>query len=150
MKQISFIGESWSHSFINLLVSSMYFFLAEPAGKRKRFLHQKTILSYILFIISNEIGLAECDRGYIVAWCSVIPSSLFVLFNVSFWMFFYSFSLHFVWCFFNPDVVLHVWLQVAHSFDSVRSLVSSLPLFDVCTDDWAGKLLFEISYVFGP
>ena len=33
----------------------MYFLLAEPVGKRKQFLHQKSVLSYILFIISNKI-----------------------------------------------------------------------------------------------
>ena len=48
--------KSWSHSCINLVASSIYFLLAEPVvGKRKRFLHQKSVLSYILFIINNEI-----------------------------------------------------------------------------------------------
>lgn len=104
LKQTSFVGESWSHSFINLAVSFIYFYLAEPAGK-KRFLRQKTILSYIVFIISNEVALPEYDHAYIVAWCSVIPWSLFVLSELSFWLFVDSLSLHFVWCFFNPDVV---------------------------------------------
>ena len=47
--------KSWSHSCINLVAPSMYFLLAEPVGKRKQFLHQKSVLSYILFIISNKI-----------------------------------------------------------------------------------------------
>ena len=114
LKQISFIGESWSLSFINLIVSSMYFFIVEPMGKRKWFLRQETILSYILFIVSNEIEVLEYDHGNIVAWCSVIPSSLFVHSDVSFWLFLDTFFLHFVWCFFKSDEVLYVLLQKAH------------------------------------
>ena len=84
-KQISFIGKYWSHSCINLVVSSMHFLLAEPVDKRKRFFRQKTFLSYILFIVSNKMAVPECDHGYIVTCCLVIPSLYFLMYY--FWLF---------------------------------------------------------------
>ena len=102
-------------------------------------------------MLSNEIKVPECDYGYIVICYSIVPPSLIVLSHVSFSLFVDTLSLHFVWCFFNPDIVLYVLLQIAHLLDCVGSLVSSITLFGVCNDDWVlDKLLFKLSYVFGP
>ena len=123
---------------------------AEPVGKRKKFLRHKTVLSYILFTVIKEVAAHKCTHGYILVWCSIIPTSLFLLYGVSFWLFADTLPLHFFWCFFSPYVVSYVLLPIAHLFHSVSPLVSSIPLFDVCGDGWvSGKLLLNF-YDFGP
>ena len=75
LKQKSFIGESWSHSFISLVVSSIYLLLAEPMVKEEDFCY-----TVVCFVFCNKTILVyEFHHGYMVFWTSVIPSSLFAL-----------------------------------------------------------------------
>lgn len=51
---------------------------------------------------------------------------------------------------FFSHAVLHVLLQIADLLNSVSSLVLTVTLFDGYVDNWVGKLLFEVVYIFGP
>ena len=64
LNEIPFNGEPWIHSFNSLVVSSIYLFPQEPEGKRKRFLLQKTTLSYIMSMVLDEMVLPVCGQGY--------------------------------------------------------------------------------------
>lgn len=69
---ISITTLSWFHLFNILVVSSIYLFPHEPEGRRKRFLPQKTNLSYIVSMVLDEIVLLVCDQGYLNVWEAVV------------------------------------------------------------------------------
>ena len=66
LNDISFKGESLTHSFKGLVISSIYLLLHFPDGKKKIFLHQKSILLCIESIVLELIVLLFCDQVYIL------------------------------------------------------------------------------------
>ena len=100
------------HSFNSLVVSSILLFPQETESKRKRFLRQKTTLSYIMLMVFDEMVLPVCDQGYLIFREAAVSLSLQVdgilclfLSEVL------SLSLHLALCRFSPVSVLYVLLQ---------------------------------------
>ena len=100
------------HSFNSLVVSSILLFPQEMERKRKRFLRQKTTLSYIMLMVFDEMELPVCDQGYLIFREAAVSLSLQVdgvlcllLSEVL------SLSLHLALCRFSPVSVLYVLLQ---------------------------------------
>ena len=121
LNEIPFTGEPWIHLFNSLVDSSIYLFPQEPEGKRKRFLRQKTTLSYIMSMVFDEMVLPVCDQGYSIVQEAAVSLSLLVdgilcsLLSDGL-----SLSLYLVLCRFSPVSVLYVLLQCWHvkcSFD---------------------------------
>ena len=107
LNDISFKGESLTHSFKSLVVSLIYLLPHAPDGKRKRFLRQKTILLYMKSMLLELIILRFCDQVYSLALSTVS-------FSIGGWLITdesclsrsFSVSLHlFVWRF-KPEIDL--------------------------------------------
>ena len=78
LNEIPFNGESWIHSFNRLVNSSIYLLPYEPEGKRKRYLLQKTTLSYIMSMVFHEMILPVYDQGYSFVREAAVSLSLLV------------------------------------------------------------------------
>ena len=116
---IPFNSELWIHSFNSLVVSSIYLFPREPECKRKRFLRQKTILSYTMSIVFDEIVLPVCNQGYWVVREAVASLSFTCRWYIVF-VIIRCFVSSITLCRFSPVSVLFVLLQCWHvkcSFD---------------------------------
>ena len=104
LNDISFKGESLTHSFKSLVISIIYLLPHAPGGERKRYLRQKTILLYMESIVLELIILPFCDQVY-----SLVIST--ILFSIGGWLITddsclsrsFPLSLHlFIWRF-KPD-----------------------------------------------
>ena len=107
LNDISFKGESLTHSFKSFVVSLIYLLPHAPDGKRKRFLRQKTILLYMKSMLLELIILRFCDQVYSLSLSTVS-------FSIGGWLITdesclsrsFSLSLHlFVWRF-KPEIDL--------------------------------------------